>query len=106
MELLEEILSTENLNEAYKRVYANKGASGVDGVSVEELHEHLRVHKAEILESIHTRTYKPQPVRRVEIPKETSGWNKEVWLRYQDTTQKSTHSLRVEPPYTEPYVQW
>ena len=70
MELLEEILSKENLNEAYKRVYANKGASGVDSVSVEELHEHLRVHKAEVLESIRTRKYKPQPVRRVEIPKD------------------------------------
>jgi len=70
MELLEEILSRKNLNEAYKRVYANKGASGVDGVSVEELHEHLRVHKAELLESIRTRKYKPQPVRRVEIPKD------------------------------------
>jgi len=70
VELLEEILSRKNLNEAYKRVYANKGASGVDGVSVEELHEHLRVHKAEILESIRTRMYEPQPVRRVEIPKD------------------------------------
>ena len=70
MELLEEILSRANLNEAYKRVYANKGASGVDGVSVEELHEHLRVHKRELLESIRTRKYKPQPVRRVEIPKD------------------------------------
>ena len=70
MELLEEILTRKNLNEAYKRVYANKGASGVDSVSVEELHEHLRVHKAEILESIRTRKYKPQPVRRVEIPKD------------------------------------
>jgi group II intron reverse transcriptase/maturase len=73
VELLEKILTRENLNEAYKRVYANKGASGVDGVSVEELHEHLRVHKAEILESIRTRKYKPQPVRRVEIPKEEKG---------------------------------
>jgi len=70
VELLEEILSRENLNEAYKRVYANKGASGVDSVSAEELHEHLRVHKAELLESIRTRKYKPQPVRRVEIPKD------------------------------------
>jgi group II intron reverse transcriptase/maturase len=70
MELLEEILSKENLNEAYKRVYANKGASGVDGVSVEELHEHLRVHKTELLDSIRSRKYKPQPVRRVEIPKD------------------------------------
>ena len=73
VELLEEILSRKNLNEAYKRVYANKGASGVDCVSVEELHEHLRVHKAEILENIRTRKYKPQPVRRVEIPKEEKG---------------------------------
>ena len=70
MELLEEILSRKNLNEAYKRVYANKGASGVDGVDCEELHEHLRVHKAELLESIRSRKYKPQPVRRVEIPKD------------------------------------
>jgi len=70
VELLEEILSRKNLNEAYKRVYANKGASGVDDVSVEELHEHLRAHKAEILESIRTRKYKPQPVRRAEIPKD------------------------------------
>jgi len=70
VELLEKILTRENLNEAYKRVYASKGAGGVDGVTVEELNEHLRVHKAEILESIRTRKYKPQPVRRVEIPKD------------------------------------
>ena len=70
MELLEKILARENLNKAYKRVYANKGASGVDGVTVEELLDYLKEHKAEILESIRTRKYKPQPVRRVEIPKE------------------------------------
>ena len=70
MELLEEILTRDNLNEAYKRVYANKGASGVDGVTTEELRKHLEDHKAELLESIRTRKYKPQPVRRVEIPKD------------------------------------
>jgi group II intron reverse transcriptase/maturase len=70
VELLEEILSRENLNEAYKRVYANKGASGVDGVTVEELFDYLKGHKDELLESIRTRKYKPQPVRRVEIPKD------------------------------------
>ena len=67
MELLEKILHRDNLNEAYRRVYANKGASGVDGVTVDELLEHLREHKAELLESIRTRTYKPQPVRLVRI---------------------------------------
>ena len=70
MELLEEILNRDNLNEAYKRVYANKGASGVDGVTVEELLLQLKDHKAELLESIRKREYKPQPVRRVEIAKE------------------------------------
>ena len=70
MELLEKILSRDNLNKAYKRVYANKGASGVDGVTVEELLNYLRENKVELLESIRTRKYKPQPVRRVEIPKD------------------------------------
>ena len=70
MELLEKILSRDNLNEAYKRVYANKGASGVDGVTIDELKDYLTEHKAELLESIRARTYKPQPVKRVEIPKE------------------------------------
>ena len=49
MELLEKILERENLNEAYKRVYANKGASGVDGVTVEELLDYLKANKAELL---------------------------------------------------------
>jgi len=70
MELLEKILNKENLNQAYKRVYANKGVSGVDGVTVEELLDYLKEHKTELLESIRTRKYKPQPVLRVEIPKE------------------------------------
>ena len=70
MELLEKILARDNLNEAYKRVYANKGASGVDGVTVEQLLSYLKERKVELLESIRKREYKPQPVRRVEIPKE------------------------------------
>ena len=60
MELLEKILEGDNLNRAYKRVYANKGASGVDGVTVEELLSYLKEHKAELLESIRARKYKPQ----------------------------------------------
>ena len=70
MELLEQILDKENMNEAYRRVCANKGASGVDGVTVAELYGYLTVHKAEIFDSIRNRQYKPQPVRRVEIPKD------------------------------------
>lgn len=70
MELLDEILTKENLNKAYKKVYQNKGASGIDGVTVEELCDYLKEHKEEIVTKIRNRKYKPQPVRRVEIPKE------------------------------------
>jgi len=49
MELLEKVLSRENLNKAYKQVYKNKGASGVDGVIVEELFAYIKEHKEEIL---------------------------------------------------------
>ena len=69
MKLIEKILSEENLNEAIKRVKANKGACGIDKMSVSELDEYLRKHKEEIISSIMNMTYKPQPVRRVYIPK-------------------------------------
>ena len=72
-QLLEEILSRENMILAYKRVKANKGASGVDGVSVEEIDEYLKENWVEIREQIRKRKYKPQPVRRVEIPKPNGG---------------------------------
>ena len=72
MKLIEKILSEENLNEAVKRVKANKGACGIDKMSVGELDEYFRKHKEEIISSIMNMTYKPQPVRRVYIPK-TNG---------------------------------
>lgn len=70
MELLDLILSRENLNQAYLQVFRNKGAAGIDGVTVEELKDYLKEHKDEILWKIRNRKYKPQPVRRVQIPKE------------------------------------
>ena len=76
MELLEKVLSKENLNNAYKQVYKNKGASGVDGVTVEELFAYIKEHKEEILWQIRNRKYKPQPVRRVYIPKENGKMRK------------------------------
>jgi group II intron reverse transcriptase/maturase len=69
MKLLEQILHKENLNEAFRRVYANKGASGVDGVTVEALSNYRHENEAEILERIRQRKYQPQPVLRIEIPK-------------------------------------
>lgn len=76
MELLEKVLSKENLNNAYKQVYKNKGASGIDGVTVEELFSYIREHQEEILWKIRNRKYKPQPVRRVYIPKENGKMRK------------------------------
>jgi RNA-directed DNA polymerase len=67
--MLEEILSRENMTKAFKRVKSNKGAAGVDGMTVDELHPYLNASwpfiKAEILEG----TYRPSPVKKVEIPK-------------------------------------
>ena len=68
--MLERILERRNLNEAYKRVKRNHGAGGVDGMSVEELGAYLAAHKEEILQAILDGKYRPNPVLRVEIPKE------------------------------------
>lgn len=69
MELIEVITSKENLNRAYKKVVANKGAGGVDGITVEELGAYIRENKDTIVNSLRNRTYMPKPVRRVYIPK-------------------------------------
>ena len=75
-EMLEKILSNENIEKAYKRVYANKGAGGVDGVTTKELEEYMRENWVSIKEQIRARVYKPQPVLRVEIPKPNGGVRK------------------------------
>lgn len=71
--LMEQILSKENLNAAYLQVIRNKGAEGVDGMMYTELKEHLEKNGEIIKEQLRTRKYKPQPVRRVEIPKPDGG---------------------------------
>ncbi|WP_026583319.1 group II intron reverse transcriptase/maturase [Bacillus sp. J33] len=76
MELLEQILSNQNMNEAYLRVYRNKGASGVDGVTVDELKKYLNENKDELRKRIRTRKYQPQAALRVEIPKENGKMRK------------------------------
>lgn len=68
--LLEQILSPSNLNYAYKQVMKNKGAGGVDKMAVESLKDYLVMNKEALLESITSGKYRPNPVRRVEIPKE------------------------------------
>lgn len=71
--LLEKILHRDNLNKAYKKVKSNKGSGGVDGMCVEELLTYLREHGKDLNQQILEGKYKPNPVRRVEIPKEEKG---------------------------------
>ena len=71
--LMERICERENLNRAYKRVKANKGAPGVDGMTVKEMYEWLREHKEELIAALLEGNYEPQPVRGVEIEKPGGG---------------------------------
>lgn len=74
--LLEAILYKDNLNRAYKRVKANKGAAGIDGMSIEETLPYLKEHQQELKNRILRGKYTPSPVRRVEIPKPDGGVRK------------------------------
>ena len=73
MVTLEAILERNNLNQAWKRVVANKGSAGVDGMEVQDLLPHLLEHGPELVQSIKEGRYNPQPVLRVLIPKEEKG---------------------------------
>ena len=73
---MDEILSRENMMQAYKKVKANKGAGGVDDISVDEVAEYLKENWVDIRQKIRERKYKPQPVLRVEIPKPNGGVRK------------------------------
>ena len=76
MKLMDEVLSKDNLNQAYLQVTRNKGASGVDNMTCEEVKEYLKVHGNDLINQIKSREYKPLPVRRVEIPKPNGGVRK------------------------------
>ena len=71
--LLKRIISRDNMNVAYLKVKSNRGAGGVDKMSVDELLPYLREHRLSLLQQIRDGKYKPNPVRRVEIPKEERG---------------------------------
>ena len=66
---MEEVCERENCKQALRRVKANKGSPGIDGMTVEKLSGHLKEHWSVIREQLRNGTYTPQPVKRVEIPK-------------------------------------
>ena len=74
--LIEEVCQRGNVVRAWKRVQGNGGSPGIDGMRVEELTDYLREHWGTIREQLQRGTYKPQPVKRVEIPKPSGGKRK------------------------------
>lgn len=75
-QVMEAVCERENLREALQRVKANKGSPGIDGMSVEQLPDYLKQHWPALREQLLSGTYKPQPVKRVEIPKPDGGVRK------------------------------
>ena len=75
-EFSKRVLTRNNMNLAFSRVKKNKGAAGLDGMTVEDLLPYLREHKEELLGQLVQGTYRPQPVKRVEIPKPNGGKRK------------------------------
>lgn len=71
--MMEEVCKPDNLNQAYKRVKANKGAPGIDRMTVGDLRPWIAQHKEELIQSLLEGTYQPKPVRGVEIPKPGGG---------------------------------
>ena len=76
MKLIEKILDKDNVRVALEKVITNKGAAGIDGMKVEELRDYMNSNWSSIKQSILERSYKPAPVRRVEIPKSNGGVRK------------------------------
>ena len=74
--LWEQLLSRGNLAEAFRRVEQNAGAAGIDGMSTKELRSWLEEHWPEVRSALEAGTYRPQPVRRVTIPKPSGGMRK------------------------------
>jgi len=101
---MEEILSRENMLLAYKKVKANKGASGIDDMAVDEVMEYLRENWDNIKERIRKRNYKPQPVLRVEIPKPGGGVRKLGIPSVVDRIIEQAIVQRITP-ITEPHFR-
>lgn len=99
IDLLERILNRENLNRVYKRVRANKGVPGSDGITVEETSSWLRGHREELLEEIRQGKYKSQPVRRKEIPKPDGGVRKLGIPTVVDRIKQQAIAQRLTPIY-------
>lgn len=104
--LLELILRKENLNQAYKRVKSNKGAGGVDGMQADELLPYLKENQEDLIQKIRGGRYKPNPVRRVEIPKETKGEYRKLGIpTVVDRVIQQAITQELSPIYEEEFSE-
>src|SRR6056297_3573758 len=102
--LLEKIISRDNLNQAYKKVKANKGAHGTDGMKVDELLQYLKEHGETLRQSILNGKYRPNPVRRVEIPKENGKKKRKLGIpTVVDRVVQQAIAQVLEPIYEEQF---
>ena len=103
--LLEAILYKDNFNRAYKRVKANKGKHGIDGMTVEEALPYLREHQKELTDRILRGKYTPSPVRRVEIPKSDGGVRKLGIPTVIDRTIQQAIAQQLMPIYEPLFIE-
>jgi RNA-directed DNA polymerase len=104
--LMEQIVSRENMTEAYWRVYGNRGTGGIDGMSVEEMKSYLDTHWSEIKETLLTDKYQPEQVKMVEIPKPSGGKRMLGIPTVVDRMiQQGIHQV-LSPYYEEEFSEW
>lgn len=104
--LLDLILRKDNLNNAYKRVKSNKGKGGIDGMQVDELLPYLKENQSTIIQQMKEGRYKPNPVRRVEIPKETKGEFRKLGVpTVVDRVIQQTITQELTPIYEEQFSE-
>ena len=104
--LLDLILRKDNLNEAYKQVKRNKGKGGIDGMQVDELLPFLRENQRSLIQKIREGKYKPSPVRRVEIPKETKGEYRQLGIpTVVDRVIQQAIAQELTPIYEEQFSE-
>src|SRR5690606_19046326 len=104
-DLLEKMLERENLLKAYRKVVQNGGAPGVDGVTVTELQAYLNTHWEAVKAALLAGTYRPLPVRRVEIPKPGGGVRLLGIPTVMDRLLQQA-LLQVMEPIFDPHFSW
>lgn len=105
-ELMELLVTKENMTRAFKQVFKNKGASGVDGLEVTELKEYLQIHWSVIKDKLLSDGYYPQAIRRVEIPKASGGKRMLGIPTVVDRLIQQALQQVLSPLYDPSFSQW